>query len=247
MPRSKKTSNSPKSDINATGKAHTDDDNATADNSTTAANLPPTALSTEDPIALTTTLEAARIKSFLYKIEPNMPRISADALELISTTATLLLKSIVDKTVQEEEDERNKKGRYNDHSKEVLLRSNRIKGAVLNNKSLGFDFLEDTYENFRARDVQSRYGEYIPKAKKRNQIARAKQKALEDAKPIDKEHNTNNKRLKQTIESKGSSSLLLSSERANDATPIEKAITEAAIPKESITMDKIIEDDDDYD
>lgn len=265
MSGSKKSSYGKARGMKARGKARTDDGHAADDS--IAANLPRTALSTDDPIALTTILEASKTKNFLYKVEPNMARINAASVDLISTTATLLLKSLVDKAVQEEQNDLNNKivahGEDADAStKHVLLTSNRIKNTVLDNKPSGLGFLEETYENFRDKDASflpSKLCEYVPRTAKRKPGAlkqsavHAKrnvlvgQNASEHTGNIDDQHNRSNKRLKQTIDLKGSSSLLLSSECANDATPIERAIAEAANAAETIGMDKIIEDDDDYD
>jgi len=223
--------------------------------SNAASDLPPNALTNDDPIALTTIFEPSKIKNFLYKIEPNMARINATSLDLVSTTATLLLKALVDKAVQEEQQDDNRRGTKKDRAHkigpakhDVLLTSNRLKNVVLGNIPSSLDFLEETYENFRDKDgsfLPSKLCEYVPRTAKRKQgVGSAATVGKIETSGQNNCDEINNKRLKGNY---ASSSLLLSSECANDATPIERAIANAATATETIVVDKIIEDDDDYD
>mmetsp|Transcript_20558 Transcript_20558/g.51124 ORF Transcript_20558/g.51124 Transcript_20558/m.51124 type:complete len:250 (+) Transcript_20558:64-813(+) len=223
--------------------------------SNAASDLPPNALTNDDPIALTTIFEPSKIKNFLYKVEPNMARINATSLDLVSTTATLLLKALVTKAVQEEQQDGD--SRRKDHAlkedggraKQILLTSNRLKNVVLGNSPYCLDFLEETYENFRDKDgsfLPSKLCEYVPRTAKRKQgVGSAATIGNNETSGENNFDENTNKRLKGNH---ASSSLLLSSECANDATPIERAIANAATAKrETIVVDKIIEDDDDYD
>ena len=271
MSSKKRNGNSRKDvkEIEKTANAH----DSTADSAASdAPNLPLSALTNDDPCALTAIFEPSKIKNFLYKAEPKMGRISASSLDLISTTATVLLKTLVEKTVLlEQEDRMWKTTRSNHHSsngtkdndlqvndKHILITSNRLK-SVLESASgpSALDFLEETYENFRDKDgsfLPSKLSEYIPrtaqkrKAKSTNKVAKSKttskQANVRKAESADNE----SKKVKRNHTYKGtSSSLLFSSEGGNDAGPVEKAIAQAVATTENHAPYKIVEDEDDYD
>jgi predicted transcriptional regulator len=155
------------------------------------------ALTSNDPSVLTTIFEPSKIKNFLYKVEPNIARINASSLDLISTTAALMLQKLVEKAVLREQDDINnqmykkttrkeeyRQGRHIDIDNEnqdasvdvdiehFLLTSNHLKRVVSANNSPSLDFLEETYESFRDKDgsvLPSRLHEYVPrKATKRS-------------------------------------------------------------------------------
>ena len=229
------------------------------------------ALTNNDPCALTTIFEPSKIKNFLYKIEPNMARINAVSLDLISTTATVLLKTLVEKAVLQEQGDIghriSKKTRRDTHSnnerggyKRALVTSNQLKSVVTSAKSpSSLKFLEETYENFRNKDgsfLPSKLIEYVPrKPQKRKQKAtnqsagtasdNDKRTALRKT-DCAKSGGNENKRLKRNLAYTGSS-LLLSSECPSDTKTVERAIANAAAASESQALDKIVEDEDDYD
>ena len=172
--------------------------NTNGDVATGGGVLPPVSSSlartqNEDPFVMTNLFESSKIKKFMYKEEPNMPKINAASLELISTTFALLLKSVVDKAVLLEQSDDKSSSSSNSSlqqrkkinagnavpkgtpasnantNEDVLITSNYLKRAVLSCSSgnpPSLDFLVETYENFRDKDASilpSRLYEYVPR------------------------------------------------------------------------------------
>jgi hypothetical protein len=131
---------------------------------------------------LTNVFDPSKIKKFLYKEEPNMPRLNGPSLDLISTTAVLLLKSIVKKAIRLDNDngnclqqQRKKEGDEGQSQtqthvadpEQILITSTHLKRVISSNPSL--EFLQDTYQNVIDKDGSARVSslrEYIPAIKK---------------------------------------------------------------------------------
>jgi hypothetical protein len=180
-------------------KGTTDHGCEAAENNVSDSVVPPSlsALTSNDPSVLTTIFEPSKIKNFLYKVEPNIARLNAPSLDLISTTAALMIQKLVEKAVLREQDDisnptyknktKNDEHRQGQHigidnenrdasldigNERFLLTSNHLKRVVSANTSPSLDFLEETYENFKDKDgsvLPSRLHEYVPrKATKRS-------------------------------------------------------------------------------
>ena len=247
----------------------------TADNDASdAPHFPLSVLTNDDPSTLTTIFEPSKIKNFLYKVEPTMSRMNAASLDLISATATVLLKTLVEKAVlQEKEDETIRKYAKNNNStqssklqttqKEILMTSNRLKNVVESTSGpSALDFLEDTFENFRDKDgsfLPSKLTEYVPRATHKRKPKATDQSVVTSAGDSTSttsiqasggqadSRGNESKRRKTNHAYKGASSLLLSNEFVDNSDPVERAIAQAAAATEHYEPEKIVEDDDDYD
>ena len=169
----------------------------------TLAALTTTTIITDDPLTLTNVFEASKIKNFLYKVEPNMARLYKPALDLISTTTALFLKSMVEKAVLLEQQQQQDNSRCRQTNEEeqgrahhlddadagdtdpnpkpehFLITSNHLKRVVSSNHS-SLDFLEETYENFKNKDgsvLPSSLKEYIPRVREDKKPQQAKRTA----------------------------------------------------------------------
>ena len=169
-------------------KMHTDhSDNVDDDNSNFVPSPSLSSLVNTDPSVLSTIFQSSKIKSFMYKIEPNIAKFNGPSLDLISTTAAIFLKTLVEKAVKREQDDasnqRHSKIRKEgdqlnccrDSEKQVgsldafdhfLITSNHLKGIVSANIPSSLVFLEETYKNFIDKDssvLPSKLHEYIPR------------------------------------------------------------------------------------
>ncbi len=250
----------------------------TADNDASdSPHLPLSVLTNEDPSTLTTIFEPSKIKNFLYKVEPTMSRINASSLDLISTTATVLLKTLVEKAVLQEQEDRKdttiRKDANNNNKtqspdlqverKSVLITSNRMKSVIESTSGpSALNFLEDTFENFRDKDgsfLPSKLSEYVPRAaqkrkpKAKNQSVatltgdRSTTTSIQATSGQAESRVNETKRLKTNHAYKGASSLLLSNEFVSNSYPVERAIAQAAAATEHYEPEKIVQDEDDYD
>jgi hypothetical protein len=174
-------------DVNQQAKKRSNNDGAVENFDSCDLGVPPSfaALSNDDPCVLTTVFETSKMKSFLYKIEPNMAKINAPSLELISTVAALVLKTLVEKAVLREQGntsnqmckkaqnkgcprgDQNQESSLHDSVENFLITSNHLKRVVSANNDLpSLDFLRETFENFRDRDASvlpSKLHEYVPR------------------------------------------------------------------------------------
>ena len=130
---------------------------------------------------LTNVFDPSKIKNFLYKEEPNMARLNGPSLDLISTTAALLLKSIVEKAIrldndndsssslqQQQQQQRNKKEGDKGPPEQILITSTHLK-RLISSSNPSLEFLQETYENVIDKDGSARVSslrEYIPAVKK---------------------------------------------------------------------------------
>ena len=132
---------------------------------------------------LTNVFDPSKIKNFLYKEEPNMARLNGPSLDLISTTAALLLKSIVEKAIrldndngsssslqqqQEQQQQRNNKEGEKGPPEQILITSTHLK-RLISSSNPSLEFLQETYENVIDKDGSARVSslrEYIPAVKK---------------------------------------------------------------------------------
>ena len=132
---------------------------------------------------LTNVFDPSKIKNFLYKEEPNMARLNGPSLDLISTTAALLLKSIVEKAIrldndndsssslqqqQQQQQQRNNKEGDKGPPEQILITSTHLK-RLISSSNPSLEFLQETYENVIDKDGSARVSslrEYIPAVKK---------------------------------------------------------------------------------
>ena len=133
---------------------------------------------------LTNVFDPSKIKNFLYKEEPNMARLNGPSLDLISTTAALLLKSIVEKAIrldndndsssslqqqqQQQQQQRNNKVGDKGPPEQILITSTHLK-RLISSSNPSLEFLQETYENVIDKDGSARVSslrEYIPAVKK---------------------------------------------------------------------------------
>ena len=132
---------------------------------------------------LTNVFDPSKIKNFLYKEEPNMARLNGPSLDLISTTAALLLKSIVEKAIrldndngrssslqqqQQQQQQRNNKEGEKGPPEQILITSTHLK-RLISSSNPSLEFLQETYENVIDKDGSARVSslrEYIPAVKK---------------------------------------------------------------------------------
>ena len=128
---------------------------------------------------LTNVFDPSKIKNFLYKEEPNMARLNGPSLDLISTTAALLLKSIVEKAIRLDNDngssssclqqqQRNNKVGDKGPPEQILITSTHLK-RLISSSNPSLEFLQETYENVIDKDGSARVSslrEYIPAVKK---------------------------------------------------------------------------------
>jgi len=176
---------------------------------------------------LTTVFDPSKIKKFLYKEEPNMAILNGPSLDLISTTAALFLKSIVEKAIRldddngsclqqqqqqqqqrnKEEDEGQTQTQRRDLPKQFLITSTHLKRVISSNPSL--EFLQETYENVIDKDGSARMSslrEYIPAVKKvkvkqvkKRVAANLSSSSINQSDSKDEnENNNNNKRRRKT-------------------------------------------------
>eukprot|EP00536_Pseudo-nitzschia_multiseries_P007444 jgi/Psemu1/287128/fgenesh1_pg.175_\ len=218
----------------------------------------PRILTHADPLAPTTVLEGSKIKNFLYKEEPNMPKLKAPALELISATAALLLKSVVEQATLversdrggEEVPSRGEKGSITATAAavagDVLITTNHLKRAVVagsdstasSSPSSCLGFLAETYEGLRDKDVSvppSRRQAYVPRSAAAAAAKRRKRTAGTSV---------------EMLEQESVSSVTNATNATTGAGPLEKAIADATAANETTTTlvdNEIVEDDDDYD
>jgi len=230
-----------------------------------ALSAPLSALADNDPYALTNVFENSKIKHFLYKVEPNIARINAPSLDLLSTTAALVLKKLIEKAVLQEQEETgnqaNKKIRKDSLERGAeffLLTSNHLKRAALNTSSL--NFLEKTCSKLGDKDknlIPSKLHEYVPRKKTRTAKREAasvstktKSTTLTQTNYFQGENTGNSesatKRLKRD-HTCIAPSLFITSNGRNDSNVLDKTISNAANAEEKYVLDKIVEDDDDYD
>lgn len=158
------------------------------DDSNIAVPPPISALTNVDPSVLRIVFQSSKIKSFLYKIEPNIAKINGPSLDLMSTTAALLLESLVEKAVKQGHDDTRshrftkiRKGsrRRHDHPDNekqcaslnegvdhFLITSKQLKRVVSANNPSSLVFLEKKYEDFMDKDssfIPSKSNEYVPR------------------------------------------------------------------------------------
>lgn len=263
---SRKRTNRSIGEKNHTGKAATSNVDTADNDASDSPRLPLSALTSDDPSVLTTIFEPSKIKNFLYKVEPTMPRINASSLDLISTTATVLLKTLVEKAVLlEQKDRKDQTLQKDDHNKKksVLITSNRLKSVVESTSGpSALDFLEDTFENFTDKDgkfLPHQQSAYVPRTtqKRKSKATDQSTTTLEGDKSTttsiqatgaQAESGGTEKRQKTNHDYKGaSSSLLHSNEFVNTTNSVERAIAQAASATEQYAPERIVEDDDDYD
>ena len=155
---------------------------ADAHNSNDIALLQKQPITTTDQL-LTNVFDLSKIKNFLYKEEPNMARLNGPSLDLISTTAALLLKSIVEKAIrldndndsssslqqqQQQQQQRNNKEGDKGPPEQILITSTHLK-RLISSSNPSLEFLQETYENVIDKDGSARVSslrEYIPAVKK---------------------------------------------------------------------------------
>lgn len=106
---------------------------------------------------MTSILDPKKIKSFLYREQQSMPKLNGASLDLISTTLTILLKSIIDDAIQ-----RKKCGDFNSdnigtlpresltQTNEILITSTDLLRVISINPS--YDFLRRVFEAFKYKD-----------------------------------------------------------------------------------------------
>lgn len=235
---------------------------------------PVSTLTNSDPCTLTSLFESSKIKSFLYKVEPNIAKINASSLDLISTTAAIMLKALVEKAVLQERDgfsnnvsaktskggyEQDRENRNRDASLNVgaehfLLTSNHLKRLVSAKNSSSFVFLEETFENFRNKDgsiLPSKLHEYVPRKVYNKDHRATKRSAATIAGNMRKTalNSTLYEEDKKGDDKKDNKRLKLlpSLNVGNDANSLERVIAAVANAEEHYVCDKIVEDDDDYD
>lgn len=252
-------------DLKTTEKVGTDHGDASEND---AADAPPSlsALSNNDPCVLTNIFEPSKIKNFVYKIEPNIAKFNASSLDLISTTAALIIKALVENAVMREQDDTrhhtNKKIRKDEslheslhvEAQHLLLASNQLKRVVTANSPSSLDFLTESYRNFRDKDASflpSRLNEYIPR-KACDKTKRANKRSVATVagnfeKGETERNEDSNKKLKSNHACRGSSSSSFSPKDCSDADPLKRAIRTAVNAEEKHVLDEIIEDEDDYD
>ena len=152
--------------------------------------VPPTisALTNMDPSSFRTVFQSSKIKSFLYKVEPNIAKVNGPSLNLMSATAALFLKRLVEEAVKQEQDvtsnhkyikTRKEDYQCNDHPRNekqgasldsgvdyFLITSNQLKRVVSANSPSSLVFLEETYQTFLDKDnsiLPSKLHEYVPR------------------------------------------------------------------------------------
>lgn len=247
------------------GKAATSNGDTADNDASDSSRLPLSALTSDDPSVLATIFEPSKIKNFLYKVEPTMSRINASSLDLISTTATVLLKTLVEKAVLlEQEDRKDRTIQKDEHNKNksVLITSNRLKSVVESTSGpSALEFLEDTFENFTDKDgkfLPNQQSAYVPRTTQKRKPKAPDQSTTTrggkstttsiQATGVQAESGGTEKRQKTNHDYKGaSSSLLHSNEFVNTTNSVERAIAQAASATEQYAPETIVEDDDDYD
>jgi hypothetical protein len=237
-------------------------------------HTPVSTLKNSDPCTLTSLFESSKIKSFLYKVEPNIAKINASSLDLISTTAAIMLKALVEKAVLQERagfsnnmiaktgeggygqdrENRNRDASLNVGAEHFLLTSNHLKRLVSANNSSSLAFLEETFENFRDKDgsiLPSKLHEYVPRKVYNKDHRVTKRSAATIAGNVRKA--ALNSMLYEEVKNGDTKKdnkrlkLLPSLNGGDDVNSLERVIAAVANAEEHYVCDKIVEDDDDYD